>query len=65
MSGDCKRLQVGLQPLIGFVLAEDRLAQEVDVHADAFGVAAAKVLKQQFLLGRQDDVRRLLSASGP
>ena len=58
--GRLEGLQVGLQPLIGLVLAENGLAQEVHVHADALGVPPAEVLQEQIRLGGQDDVGRLL-----
>ncbi len=59
--GRLQRLQVCLQPPVGLLLAENGLAEEVDIHAHALGVPPAEVLQEQFRLGRQNDVGRLLA----
>ena len=55
-----QRGQITLQPPLGVFLAQQRLAQEVDVHPHAFFPAGPQMLGQQLALGRQNDVRRLV-----
>ena len=57
--GRLQALQVQQQAVPGFLLAEDRLAEEVDVHPHPLGVPCAEVWQQRRRLGRQDDVGRL------
>ena len=58
--GLLQRGQIALQPVLGVVLAQERLAEIVDVHPHAFVAAGAQMLGQEIGLGGQDDVGRLL-----
>ena len=58
--GPLQSLQVLLQAALGLCFAQDRLAEEVDVHPHTFGAALGEMLREHFLLARQDDVGRLL-----
>ena len=58
--GPLQSLQVLLQAALGLLLAQDRLAEEVDVHPHALGAALGQVLREHFFFAGQDDVGRLL-----
>jgi hypothetical protein len=53
-------LQDRLEPPCRLALAEDRLPEEVHVHAHALGATIGKVSGEQLRVGRQDDVGGLL-----
>ena len=52
--------EVRLQAALGLGLAEQRLAEVVDVHPQPFAAALLEMLAEQLLLGRQHDVGRLV-----
>lgn len=58
--GPLQTLQDLLQPPLGLGFAEDRFAEEVDVHPHAFAAAVFEVAGQQLLFAGQDDVGRLV-----
>ena len=59
--GLLQRCEIRLQPALGILLAEQRFAEEVDVHPHAFFAAAlARCSASSSCFGRQNDVRRLL-----
>ncbi len=53
-----QRIEVPLQPLFRFALAQQRFTQDVDVHPHALFRASRQMLGQQIPLGRQDHVGR-------
>ena len=54
--GPLQALQVLLEAAFGFRFAQDGFAEEIDVHADAFAVAFAQVMREHFLLPGKNDV---------
>ena len=56
--------EVLLEPHDGLVLAEERLAEEVEIHPQPLAAAGGEMLVEQFGLGGQDDVGRLVLEVG-
>ena len=59
--GKLQGLEVGLEPRLGLLLSEQRLAQVVDVHPHAGLAARLEVLRQKLPFRGQDHVGRLLA----